>query len=171
MRKELKSFLAPSLADRVDFTVTSYRKAHDSFGHAEVLVDGAPVTNFCSIKKGMRACVRWDDESSRCIPAPDYDPHAADFGQWDFIVAAGFYLTRPVRESLDGVEDAPDHLHTATIRRCLALMDRRVGKRTLQRMAGQMTDAPEIVRFFYELRCEADGLRDPAAEPSASSSA
>jgi len=154
MRKELKSFLAPSLARRVDYMATSYRKAPDSLGHAEILVDGQPVANHCCYKQTVR----------KYRQPENYDPVMQDFCECDFIHAAGWYLTNPIEESLSGVEcedkSNPRILtpNTATLRRCLAVMDRRVGKRTLRRLAGEMRDAPPILRYFYALRCEAEGI-------------
>ncbi len=37
-------------------------------------------------------------------------------------------------------------------------MDRRVGKRALGRLEEDMRQAPNIVRYFYVLRCKAEGL-------------
>jgi len=162
MRKELKSFLAPALAGRVDYSVTRYRKSHDGVGHAEILVDGKPVTNFCWISKEMRSCAGgWDEDARKYIPAPDFDPVTRDFADYDFLAAAGLYLNSPIGESLGGAEVLEDddlRRHTGVLRQCLALMDRRVGKRTLQRFATEAAAAPEIVRFFYSLRCSAEGL-------------
>lgn len=42
--------------------------------------------------------------------------------------------------------------------RIMALLDRRVGKRRLVAMRASMQTAPPILRFFYALRLEAEGI-------------
>ncbi len=96
MRKKLKSFLAHSLVGRVDYMLTSYRHAHDGTGHAEIWVDGHPVTNFCEIKAGM---ARWSAKQANA--AYDSNLH---LDYTDFVFAAGRYLNEPLEESLAGVE-------------------------------------------------------------------
>jgi len=148
MRKELKSFLAPSLTGRVDYLSTSYRQTHDYLGHAQILVDGVPVTDHCDYKVWM-AEIR--------EPA-DLDRVTNDFKQYDFVHAAGWYLSSPIEESLDAVETS-EYRHTVVLRKCLALMDRRVGKRTLVRIASELTDeSPAVVRYFCALRCGAEDI-------------
>jgi hypothetical protein len=148
MRQELKSFLATSLSDRVDYLSTSYRKAHDYLGHAQILVDGVPVTNHCDYSTW------W----GKRVVAPDFDRETTDFKQYDFVHAAGWYLNSPIEESLAGVEDEPRYYHTAILRQCLAVMDKRVGKRRLRALADEFRDSPGIVRYFYALRCEAEAI-------------
>lgn len=75
MRQQLKLFLAPSLAGRIDYMATSYRNL-DSYGHAEIHVDGVPVVNFC------------------CY-IPEY------LCRCSFVKAAGLYLNSPLKESLE----------------------------------------------------------------------
>ena len=39
-----------------------------------------------------------------------------------------------------------------------ALMDKRTGKRTLERLKETIKNDVEIVNYFYKLRCEAEGI-------------
>jgi len=45
------------------------------------------------------------------------------------------------------------------VRKILALMDRRVGKRRLAKMKESMMSENEVIQYFYELRCQADGIK------------
>lgn len=45
--------------------------------------------------------------------------------------------------------------------RVFAYMDRRVGKRTLNKIKDEVEKLPEWVKQFYQLRCEADGIVFP----------
>ncbi len=125
MRQQLKLYLAPSLEGRVEYRVTSYRHAHDGLGHAEIIVDGKPVVNFC------------------CY-TPEY------LCRCTFIQAADAYLNRPIKESLESIDDE--------IRKALAILDRRVGKRTLRSLASRMGKEPALVRLFCAFRCRAEGI-------------
>lgn len=64
---------------------------------------------------------------------------------WDFLEAAANYLQLPVQAAL-----VSDNF----LIRILAVMDRRVGKRTIEhiRKCGEYKKYPEWVQQFYELR-------------------
>ena len=48
--------------------------------------------------------------------------------------------------------------HENPLVRLLAVLDRRVGRRTLLRLAGNVERQPEWLRFFYRLRLDAEGI-------------
>ncbi len=110
----------------------------------------------------MRSFVGGWSEDGVAIPADDFDPAGKDFGSYEFVSSAGWFLTEPIEQPLAGTESEDQSkawcTHTATLRRCLALVDKRVGKRTLRRLAPEMLEAPPLVRYFYALRCEAEGI-------------
>lgn len=41
----------------------------------------------------------------------------------------------------------------------LSLIDRRVGMRTLQGLKKSILNEKETIQYFYNLRCEAEGIR------------
>ena len=43
--------------------------------------------------------------------------------------------------------------------RMLAVMDRRVGKRTLLKLANEIHKQPDWLRFFYKLRLDEEGIK------------
>ena len=65
--------------------------------------------------------------------------------EWDFLQAAVDFLQMPIADALSSEN---------YLVKILAIMDRRVGKRTLQKLAedGEYKSYPEWVRQFYELR-------------------
>ena len=71
------------------------------------------------------------------------------FSQYDFIEAAKKFLNSPIQESLKS---------NNPIIKSLALLDRRVGKRTLNMLKESMKNESELVRYFYNLRCESEGI-------------
>ncbi len=72
------------------------------------------------------------------------------FAQYDFFEAAEEYLQKPIEESLKSKN---------MLIQIFAMIDRRVGKRTLEKMKQSILCEKEIVRFFYHLRCKAEGIR------------
>lgn len=59
------------------------------------------------------------------------------------------FLNSPIEESLKS---------NNPIIKSLALIDRRVGKRTLNMLKESMKNESELVRYFYNLRCESEGI-------------
>ena len=56
-------------------------------------------------------------------------------------------------------KDIQDSIHSPnSIVRMFAILDRRVGKRTLVKIRDEVETWPEWVKQFYNLRCEAEGL-------------
>jgi len=45
-----------------------------------------------------------------------------------------------------------------TLIKILVMLDRKLGKRRLRDLKSSMVDMPEIVRYFYQLRCSAEGI-------------
>lgn len=68
---------------------------------------------------------------------------------WQVMQALDEYMSIPITESL--------HSENEVIR-LFAVLDRRVGKRTLLKLVGETENQPEWLYFFYELRLSAEGL-------------
>ena len=67
----------------------------------------------------------------------------------EFAEALEAYRRQPIADSL--ASENP-------IQRMFAIVDRRVGKRTLQKLTGSVQDQPEWLRVFYLARMEAEGV-------------
>ncbi len=62
------------------------------------------------------------------------------------------YLELSIEEALASSEE---------LTKALAMFDKRVGKRRLQRLAKQIEHEPLLVKHFYALRCEVEKLQTP----------
>ncbi len=132
-KKHLQSFLCTSLKDRVDYFCSNYR-IHDGIGRTYITVDGNEVYNMCTLKR-------------------DYyrQPKEGVYSQVEFIEAVNEYLNSP-KEALIKSDN--------TLIKILVILDRRVGKRTLENMHNTITTEEEIVQYFYKLRCDAEGIME-----------
>ena len=56
-------------------------------------------------------------------------------------------------------QDIQESIHSINpIVKMFAILDRRVGKRTLVKIKDKMEFLPDWVKHFYDLRCEAEGI-------------
>ena len=72
-----------------------------------------------------------------------------EYTNWEFSDALEAYRRQPIAESL--ASENP-------IQRMFAIVDRRVGKRTLQKLADSVQEQPEWLRVLYLARMEAEGV-------------
>ena len=156
-KKHLCSLICLSLQDRVDFHIINYRKAHDQLGRAVITVDKQEIVSMCTITSEMAIGEKeWElelkgakgntlhEEAHRLIL------EEGKFAQYDFFDALEEHFQTPIEESL---------LSSNMLRKILALMDRRVGKRRLVKMKEFMMSENEVIQYFYVLRCQADGIK------------
>ncbi len=130
----------------------------DGLGRAGIIVDDIEVLD-CSAPKFDS---KWADPSFVRVSDRSNNKAYYPFGYWTreciitgeriysteaFFAAVDFLLSHPISESLS---------HYNEIVVGLALLDRRVGKRTLQNISANMKDASELALLFYELRCKAE---------------
>ena len=150
LKKQLEGRICAPLKGRVAYFLTSYSDVHNAYSRAAIRVDGIE-----------RAAFTWYDGYRQ--EADVYDDPAPSIGslerRWntegirsahDFLNAATAFLQLPIAEALKS-EDM--------IVRVLAILDGRVGRRTLEaiRQSDEMDALPEWVRWFYELRLAAAG--------------
>lgn len=151
LRQQLKGFLCEPLKDRIDYFLTYYHKVHDSYGRASVRLDGKNMICFSWINMYRQ---EWDvDRQYKEKGYWDYDDpelkekwdSEGNYCESDFLAAALEFLNLPISEAL---------IHENYLIRLFAILDRRVGKRTLKRIADakEYLEYPEWVRQFYELR-------------------
>lgn len=162
VKKNLESFLCDSLKNRVDFFVVNYRKADDGMGRAYITVDKKEVLNMCTFIAERRTydiCDDLDDnydvydgDTNRRISqeAHELTKKEGIFGQYDFFEAIEFYFSATIGQSLNS-----DNM----LIKIFALMDKRTGKRTLERLKETIKNDAEIVIYIYKLRCEAEGIK------------
>ena len=156
VRKILEQdLLCDSLKGRVRYFTTRYRKAHDQTGRVCVLVDEKEIINMpfrIEADRYAKTHARKKDEPDKSF----WDIHkevSDDFAQnglyypGDFGFALDEFLSSGIKVALNSDN---------WIVRMLAIMDRRTGKRTLQKLKPTISDLPTWLQFFYKLRIDSD---------------
>lgn len=130
-KKHLESFICDSLKYRVEFHCSNYRM-HDGIGRTYITIDGKEVYNMCTLKR-------------------DYyrTPVEGTYSQVEFMEILRKYFNTSIEESLN-IEN--------TLVKILVVLDRRIGKRTLISMKESIENEEDIVKYFYKLRCEVEGV-------------
>ena len=161
MRKYLeKEMLAESLAGRVRYDCTHYTGMDNDRVFA-IAVDGKPVKRFCLeavngyfFDRGLKPRVHpadngdtWADFWTLLAAHPLAE--RAEFTDREFAEALTAYRQQGVQTSLNGENP---------LVRMFAILDRRVGRRTLERERARLEEQPEWLRPFYRLRLEAEGM-------------
>ena len=159
MRKKLeKDNLCASLQGRIQYFATRYRTIHDSEGGVAVRVDGKEV--FRSDHFRWMECMFSDTSEERDEMTVDEVREEwqrlqmsangnGNFERHQFYKAYYEYDNQSIEKSLES-EDA--------IVRLFAILDKRVGKRTLEKLLPSVEQQPEWLRYFYRLRIEADNI-------------
>ena len=87
----------------------------------------------------------WPEGYLWSVPMENRD----EYSDSEFAEALEAYRRQPIADSLASKNP---------IQRMFAIVDRRVGKRTLQKLAASVQDQPEWLRAFYLARMEAEGV-------------
>lgn len=162
LKKWLEDALCDELKGRVHYFLTRYVRVHNAYGRAAIELDG-----------NMQVCFTWDRgykqeaDENRMYAAgmggydeileklkPEWDA-ACVYSEGDFLAAALEFRNLSIREALNSEN---------YIVRVLAILDRRVGRRTIRAIsdARDYENAPDWVRQFYRLRIETS-LKDGGA--------
>ncbi|MCM1330632.1 MAG: hypothetical protein NC253_14495 [Ruminococcus sp.] len=158
MRKYLEEdMLANSLKNRVRYSCTKFPEM-DGGGLFRIYVDNKPVKDFSletlakysyNLHNGERPVGAdfwryWDDELDKPLD------ERAEFDDSEFAGALYRYRNSDIFDVLYGGDP---------IARMFAVLDRRVGKRTLRSLKDEVSRQPEWLAFFYKLRLEAENIR------------
>lgn len=141
LKSRVKSFICPELRDRIDFHLTSYRESHDGADKVWITVDGRRAFS-CkhypyewAEAEAYHGGLRGEQVKSLLREKEIHRPK--DFGD-----AMRVYLNMPIREALKS---------TDPLIKAFALVDRRVGERTLEKL--EISDSEHtLVKAFYALR-------------------
>lgn len=171
IRKRLEEdLLCEKLRGRVQYFFTIYSKAPDQYGRFAVRVDGTEIyranpynekfyyENETAIKAEQDIPMReWNgkafvhDEENQAAEreAALKTIEEGNADSYDVMRAIDEYLNQSVEKSLWS-----DNL----LQRMFAILDRRVGKRTLVKLAESYESLPDWLKQFYELRFEVEIL-------------
>lgn len=158
LKKELESRLCDGLRGHVAYFLTRYHDVHNAYGRASIRIDGKELVCF-----SWTEVYRQDADANELWKETgvfDYnDPELVEkwnrdgtFSDYDFLDAATEYLRIPIGDAL--ASDNP-------VIRIFAILDRRVGMRTLNRIKedGKYLEYPEWVRQFFELRFRSGSMK------------
>ena len=151
LNKQLTELLCEPLKNRISYFLTRYHKVHNAYGRASIRLDGIELTNFSWVevyKQSNDVKKQWEETGVWDYEAPvlkDKWNREATFSDYDFLYAAVKFLQLSIKDALQ----SDNYLI-----RVFAIMDKRVGKRTLEaiKKSGEYKTYPKWVRQFYELR-------------------
>ena len=151
--------ICDSLKGRVQYFATRYRESHDREGRIAIRIDGNEVFKSDFYDWDIKRHQTWDEinetkgrKTSYSESGEQMELGALNKGgldQFAFYNAFHAYSNSSIDDSLA----APD-----PVIRLFAILDKRVGKRSLQKILSEVGNQPEWLQFFYRLRLEADGI-------------
>ncbi len=153
LNRQLTDLLCDELKDRLSYFLTRYHKVHNSYGRAAIRLDGRELVCFSWIEmyhQDYDLNERWEKTGAWNDNDPDlkdkWDVNAT-YCEMDFLAAATTFLQMPIMEAL---------YSDNYIIRIFTIVDRRIGKRTLQKLreSGEYQNFPTWIKQFYELRLE-----------------
>ena len=148
-------YLADSLKNHIQYFATSYSKCPDHEGRASILLDGQQIIAGSYCEQWSKSSLLPDDETLEKrlhYEFPYMDNTALKYSQFDqrcFYQAFYEFDNQSIEKSL-----ASKNL----LVRIFAILDRRVGKRTLSRIKENIGSEPEIFRVFFNIRIKAEGM-------------
>ena len=138
LKARVKERICPELRDRVDFHLTSYRRSHDDADKVWITIDGETI-----FRVKHYAYERARAEAVQCgLSGPEIKPALREievFNPADFGNAMRSYLDLPIGDALAS---------TNPLIKAFAIIDRRVGKRTLLKLELNASDSALILAFF-----------------------
>lgn len=158
IKKQLLDFLCEPLKDRITYFLTRYHNVHNAYGRAAILLDKNELAEFKWIEvyeqeyemSRLYASLKIKEnnglsyEEAREKLKSKWNENCTYY-EMDFLSAATAFLQMSISDALNS-EDY--------IIRIFAILDKRVGKRTLQAIKSEdkYKVLPQWVKQFYELR-------------------
>lgn len=153
LKKQLTEQLCDSLKYRITYFLTRYHEVHNSYGRASIRLDGKELINFSWIEmykqdydtnNRWKETGDWDYETSELKEKWNQE---ATFSDDDFLEAATDFLQLSISDAL---------ISESYLIRVFAIMDKRVGKRTLEAIckSEEFKSYPQWVGQFYQLRLD-----------------
>lgn len=151
LNQQLTGLLCEQLRGRLSYFLTRYHRVHNSYGRAAIRLDHRELICFSWVEMYQqdadlydlwKETGRWDAQDLTLKEKWDADGAYHDM---DFLRAATAFLQMPIEQAL---------ADSNYLIRIFAILDRRVGKRTLRKIkeAGAYQRYPHWVKQFYDLR-------------------
>lgn len=153
LNKQLTENLCDELKERITFFLTRYHSVHDSYGRAAIRLDAKELVIFSWIemyhqesdiselhRDGVREPYYKMEEQLK----PKWDADCT-YSEMDFLDAALKFRNMAIKDALESEN---------YIIRILAILDKRIGKRTLAQIkkSNEYQQYPAWVQQFYNLR-------------------
>lgn len=173
LRKQLENeFLCEKLRGRIQYFLTHYHNAPDKYGRMAISVDGNEclfANPYSYFVKGY-STMEYSLKKENNVPSREwthkemlYDEENCNFENvvkniaindgvleiYDITDAIRIYTQSPINISLQ---------HENPIVRFFAVLDYRVGKRTLIKLRDTLEYQPEWLQIFYKLRFEVENI-------------
>ena len=150
-----EDYLAEALRGRIQYFATSYSYSPDHEGRAAIRLDGKEILSGNYWNQWYKTHLYPHDEKYEDrmkYDMPFMDDVAMDLGLFDqrcFYEAFEEFDNQSIEKSLAGEN---------LLIKIFALLDRRVGKRRLEKMKAEMETEPSVIQMFYAIRVEAEGI-------------
>ena len=169
-RKRLEQdLLCPALRGRVQYFLTHYHGAPDNYGRFAVRLDGKEIVFANPYNERETVRISREVKAELGETRNWYALYEGDKPRYDEIfrltdarcIERGameiYHVTDALREYLSAsIRDALSSENPAV--RMFAILDRRVGKRTLARLSGSVSRQPAWLRTLYQARFAAEGI-------------
>lgn len=152
LNKQLNECLCPPLKNRITYFLTRYHDVHNAYGRAAIRLDGKELVCFSWIeqyRQEMQIDLFLSEnegsyEMTEQTLKSQFDQNCT-YCDMNFLAAALNFRDLSIQDALQSEN---------LIICILAVLDKRVGKRTLQRIAseGSYKKLPQWVQRFYTLR-------------------
>lgn len=169
-RKRLeREFLCEKLRGRVQYFLTRYHGAPDQYGRFAVRLDGKEIVFANPYNEGRVSCEAARIKAELGESRPWYELYENDRPRYDEIFRRAdaycieqnamdvYHVTDAIREYLNAPVERSLASENAAVR-MFAVLDRRVGKRTLAKISASLSRQPDWLRPFYEVRLRVEGL-------------
>lgn len=166
-----REMICESLRGRIQYFMTHYHGAPDNYGRFCVRVDGKEMVFANPYNQSKLFAYANRIQKERGIPRREWngkdflndeenrklEDEAAEVlineGNMDI-----YQITYAIEQYLSmDVQDAIRSDHAVI--RMFAVVDRRIGKRTLMSIVNQVEEQPKWLQFFYKLRLDVEGIR------------
>ena len=160
MRKILEQEnICDSLKGRIQYFATRYRKSHDELGRVAIRLDGNEIFKSCYYDYDIKRHEAWDEINASKGRGTSYNESGEEMelgalvkggiSQYGFYDAFHIYTNNNINDSLNS---------SNPVVRLFAILDKRVGKRSLKIILSEIETQPEWLQVFYKLRFEVDGI-------------
>jgi hypothetical protein len=148
-KKEIREiFICDELKDRIDFRFSVYRKHEFKEGKIDVLIDKTKILEINDVLKGYYLYSR-DDFSDFDLETKIMNKSFIEYGFYsnrEFYTFVKAYMNMDIKIALS---------YRNPIIQFFAIIDKRCGKRTLEKLNMSINDKPDFIRKVYNLRMQA----------------